>query len=671
MLGFLNSIILPLIAAVIIPVIIHFLNKQKTKEIDFSSLRFLKLIENKRIKRLRIYQILLIIIRMLFLLFLILAFARPTLKHSLWNSNASAHTTAVFILDDSYSMQSYTNSITYFSKAKNIMEDIFKTFNDKDKVYLLLPGKTDSNLTPLGHKINTEQYKVTYLTPDFSETLKQAFTILRTQVNFNRELYFISDFMINEKLLDVKIPEITLRSYLINLKNEELWHNAAIDSMYLKTNIFEAGKTVEVRIVLHNYNKNDNADVRVDLFSSDNRVAMEHFTLEGNEIREVALNYIPAKNGMQFLQAEINDDDLKADNIYYMNYLIPEDISLLLVDDSPHIFLNAALQALSEKTVIRLEKTGYTYFQGKDFNKYDIIILNDPKSISAATMRRLESFIDNNKAIFLIPGDNLSPDQLNATFNKKLYVTKKEVDNRKAYFAFNRKSVYHELFKPVFSKYNKEVDLPKIRQYFQINPKRTSTILSLKNGDAFLSRYSGKGFYLMSSSFSPEWNDFALKGLFVPMLYRILYAAVQHMTLQNNYTTGKSVKRIITDGGSYSKYILKDSDNHSYEIMPEQIGGKKVLNIKKLSRPGIYRLFKEGNFVDAFSVNVSSAELKAPYGDMEKIMPNVIWLSAEKDLKKQLIEARTGQELWLFFLALAIFMLFMEMLVIKKIEGKS
>jgi hypothetical protein len=56
---------------------------------------------------------------------------------------------------------------------------------------------------------------------------------------------------------------------------------------------------------------------------------------------------------------------------------------------------------------------------------------------------------------------------------------------------------------------------------------------------------------------------------------------------------------------------------------------------------------------------------------MEKIMPNVIWLSAEKDLKKQLIEARTGQELWLFFLALAIFMLFMEMLVIKKIEGKS
>ncbi len=212
MLGFLNSIILPLIAAIIIPVIIHFLNKQKTKEIEFSSLRFLKLIENKRIKRLRIYQILLIIIRMLFLLFLILAFARPTLKHSLWNGNNSAHTTAVFILDDSYSMQSYTNSATYFSKAKNIIENIFKTFNDKDKVYLLLPGKADSNSVQLGREINTEQYKVTYLTPDFSETAKQAFSILQAQVNYNRELYFLSDFMINEKLFDIKAPDIALRT---------------------------------------------------------------------------------------------------------------------------------------------------------------------------------------------------------------------------------------------------------------------------------------------------------------------------------------------------------------------------------------------------------------------------------------------------------------------------
>ena len=398
---------------------------------------------------------------------------------------------------------------------------------------------------------------------------------------------------------------------------------------------------------------------------------MEHFNLKGNEIREVALNYIPSNTGMQFLQAEINDDDLQADNVYYMNYLIPEDISLLLVDDSPDIFLSAALQALSEKTVIRLEKTGYTYFQGKDFNKYDIIILNDPKSISAATVRRLDTFVDNNKAIFLIPGDNLSPAQLNAIFNKKLYLTKKSVDNRDAYYAFSRKSVYHELFKPVFNKYNKGVDLPKIRQYFQINPKRTSDILSLENGDAFLSRYSGKGFYLISSPFSPEWNDFALKGLFVPMLYRILYAAVQNTALRNNYITGKSVKRVIAGGGAYSKYILQDSDDNSYEIMPEQTGGKELLNIKNISRPGIYRLFKEGNIVDAFSVNVSSLELKPPYAGIEKIMPNAVWLNAEKDPKTQIIEARSGQELWLFFLVLAVFMLFMEMLVIKRIEGKS
>ncbi len=670
MLGFLNSIILPLIAAVIIPVIIHFLNKQKTKEIEFSTLRFLKLLENKRIKRLRIYQILLVVIRMLFLLFLIMAFARPTLKHSLWNGKTAARTTAVFIMDNSYSMQSYTNTATYFSKAQEIFKNILTTFNDNDEVYLLLPGENDSSsILQLG-KVDQAHCQSTYLTPNFSEPLKRGEAILRSRINYNRELYFLSDFMINKNLMNIKFPDIASRIYLINLKNKESWHNVGIDSMYLKTNIYESGKTVEVRILLHNYSDDDNADVRVDLFSSDNRVAMEHFNLSGNEIKEVALNYIPATGGMQFLQAEINDDDLQVDNAYYMNYLIPQEISVLLADDSPDIFLRAALQALSQKTVIRYEQTTYAYFQGKDYNKYDIIILNDPQKISNAAVQRLEAFVKNNKAVFLIPGENSTPRQLNAMFKEKMFLSQKNVNNSNAYYAFSRKSIYQELFKPVFSKYNKAVDLPKIRRYFQINPRGTIPILSLENGNAFLSRYSDKGLYLIASSFAPTWNDFALKGLFVPMLYRILYAAIQHTTPQNNYITGESIKRIIANG-IYAKYVLRDLHDNSFEIIPEQIGGKYVLNVGRFSHPGIYRVFNAADMVDAFSVNVSSAELKKPYADMEKIMPDAVWLDADKDPKARIIEARSGQELWLFFLILAILMLFTEMLLIKKIEGKS
>ena len=65
---FLNPFVLFGLFAAAIPIIIHFLTRQKAKEIPFSSLRFLKLLENQQIRRLRWKQILLLIIRTMIIL---------------------------------------------------------------------------------------------------------------------------------------------------------------------------------------------------------------------------------------------------------------------------------------------------------------------------------------------------------------------------------------------------------------------------------------------------------------------------------------------------------------------------------------------------------------------------------------------------------------------------
>ena len=100
MFTFLNSIILSALFAALIPLLIHLFNKQKTKKIKFSSLRFLKKLEKHRLKKVKIYQILLILIRTLLIILLILAFARPTFT-GVWSvlQEPSANTTALIILD--------------------------------------------------------------------------------------------------------------------------------------------------------------------------------------------------------------------------------------------------------------------------------------------------------------------------------------------------------------------------------------------------------------------------------------------------------------------------------------------------------------------------------------------------------------------------------------------
>ena len=118
MFTFLNSIVLSALFAALIPLLIHLFNKQKTKRIKFSSLRFLKKMEKRLLKKVKIYQILLIIIRTLLILLLVLAFARPTISGA-WSilQEPSANTTAVVILDDGLNMRQYDTSGNRFNRA--------------------------------------------------------------------------------------------------------------------------------------------------------------------------------------------------------------------------------------------------------------------------------------------------------------------------------------------------------------------------------------------------------------------------------------------------------------------------------------------------------------------------------------------------------------------------
>jgi hypothetical protein len=70
-------------------------------------------------------------------------------------------------------------------------------------------------------------------------------------------------------------------------------------------------------------------------------------------------------------------------------------------------------------------------------------------------------------------------------------------------------------------------------------------------------------------------------------------------------------------------------------------------------------------------VNVSSKELKRPYVRFENISENVIKVNLSSDFIKQIKQARSGQELWYIFLSLAFMFLLLEILLIKKIEGKA
>ncbi|WP_243663466.1 BatA domain-containing protein, partial [Rhodothermus marinus] len=118
---FLNPLALLALAAAAIPVLIHLFHFRRPQRVAFSSLAFLKELQQTALQRLRIRQWLLLLLRTLALVCLVLAFARPVLRGPLasWAGGGTA-TVVGLVVDNSPSMAVRDAGGAYFAQARTI-----------------------------------------------------------------------------------------------------------------------------------------------------------------------------------------------------------------------------------------------------------------------------------------------------------------------------------------------------------------------------------------------------------------------------------------------------------------------------------------------------------------------------------------------------------------------
>ena len=126
--SFLTPFFLWLLPLTSIPLIIHLLNRRNLITIDFSTLRFLKLLEKESIRKLQILQILLLILRTIIILCIVMMISRPVINgiFNLQNSGESA--LHAIVLDDSFSMTGSKNHI------QNTVRKILNQIPDKNQL---------------------------------------------------------------------------------------------------------------------------------------------------------------------------------------------------------------------------------------------------------------------------------------------------------------------------------------------------------------------------------------------------------------------------------------------------------------------------------------------------------------------------------------------------------
>ena len=125
MLSFLNTGILLVAIASVVPLLIHLFIKNKPQQVLFSSLKFLREVIHEQRKKMTITQIVLLILRMLVILFIVFALARPVLQLPFLNKgNYHPPTAVAFILDTSASMDYVVNQKTQLQHGLDIIRNI-------------------------------------------------------------------------------------------------------------------------------------------------------------------------------------------------------------------------------------------------------------------------------------------------------------------------------------------------------------------------------------------------------------------------------------------------------------------------------------------------------------------------------------------------------------------
>ncbi len=716
---FLNPAILWGLAAISIPIIIHIFNLKRTKKIEFSTLMFLKEIQQSKYKKIKLKQFLILLCRIAFIILLVLVFAHPFQKGYL-GAGQKARSSVLLILDDSFSMQTKDAKGNDFENAKNKLTDVINVLDINDEVYFTPVSKIDradrilyKDFNELKDTVN--KTKISDITKSLPEVLYFANKILESASHEYKEVFFFTDgqktFVENSVNLSSELKTDERTKLNIILSGSRNANNISVDTINVVTKIFQKNKNVKLKCTVNNHNNFNVLNKSIILnYEGLKPVRIEKvIDIPANSSVDAEFDFSPDKSGygsgnIELLQTEISDDEISADNKRYFCFYIPSQINLLEASSSSSdlSFINTALSASEE---LMKDSTGvHTKFfdikqvsenelSRQELKNYNCVLLCNKTSFTNDEAEKLTEYIENGGGLIIYPGANTSVQNYNDALLKKMnlpYINSSFGDNSQT-FKFARIDYEHPVFEGIFKEIPTQNVLakesPEIKSGLNlIADKNSIPLITLNNEKNFLTEYSfGKG-RILFFAVSPDMknSDYPSKNLFSPITVRsILYLSntnsVKEAVTGKDYFLDLSSSKIQPGDSVYifSSLFPNDKNNIGNSIS----NGASLINLKRYNNfTSVYSVASGNNLLYKFPSNFDKKESiteKSDVKTLEKILKESYKIDAniiepKNTLTSSILKLRTGSEIWQYFLIFALLFLVIEFLLARSVmSGKT
>ncbi len=687
---FLNPAVLLGLFAASIPVLIHMLNLRKLRRIDFSTLAFLKELQKNKIRKIKLKQWLLLALRILIILFLVMAFARPTIKGiAIGGTSSAAKTTAVFVLDDTYSMSVVDAKGSLLNQAKSEILELLKQIQEGDDVALVLVSdnskkeiKTTGNLSDFEKRVG--DVTVSSSSGMIHNAIVKAAKILDESKNFNKEIYILSDFQTgrlsgNESLSDLgQILNNKVRIYTIDYSGKEVF-NLGIDQFKSENQIFEKGKPVNFNVTLTNYSNQQVKNAVVSLYLNGERSSQQSVTIGPGNSKIISIQAVPKSTGFIDAIAEIEDDDILQDNKRYLNFYIPDKIPVIIFseDQQDTKYLKLALTAGDDKSLIEITEKNLGQLSSIDLNQFDVVLIVGADKITG--IDRLKNYINTGGSLFLIPGENTYGENFNNLLQNLnlpgvsgIFGKNNSTDNS---VTFDKTEFNHPIFADIFSNRDKKkIESPDFYHFFKISTQgKGNNIISLMDGSSFLSEYRiGEGkVLLMNTAPLLSWSNLPLKGIFVPLINKSVFYLASKERQNDDYIAGMPVTISLAKQTSAQIKIENPEKREEYITLNKELRNN-FIGYDKTNVAGTYKIFSGKNLIDEISVNTDPKESVTKYlsdSDFEHYLNKIDFKGNHIIIKKDqnpadiIMQSRFGSELWKYFILVALILALIEMAV--------
>ena len=629
--NFLAPIFLWLIPLVSIPLIIYLFNKNKTRRINFSSLMFLKFIEQESIKKLNFLNILLLLIRMIIILLIIMILSRPIYNsNSNWNDNTND--VAVIVIDDSFSMKHELSSQELITIIKNIT----KSFDENTQIEVKSLNNDYYFHNSINNKLILKNITPSYVydSVDF-KFIDKTINDSSYENYLNKYLFFITDLQSNKSINNFQGNNNNWNINFINLSLPDF--NASILNAKLEDKNIIANQKFEISVDILNQSNNNQKNREISLFIDDVKVANMLIDLNPNEVTQIELITSVPSNKQYKCYLMIDDDTNNDDNIFYFTLNLKNDIEVAILDDSNNNFLLEALNVINYNNNYKIK----TFRNLSDFmlsqSKPSTIYIIGYKNLSEQLFQRLG---DNTKLVIFPTDSDLNLNKISKFINLETESKRIELDSSN-YLNIDQ-NINSDILK-IFTNIYQNIN---IENYISMTSNH-NTIISLSNNDFLLNyyKYNNNNIFLFSIDLALSSSDLPIKGSFIPMI---------------SYFMGSNDVLDFVRIGSSSNYKFLLSN------MKISTPAKKVYNYSKskleksfkFEELGYYKFIDDNNKYIASNINFD--EFSNDKINTSLLNQEISIVNNYSDLNEIINSQKNSFELWRYLLFIAIFLFLIE-----------